>query len=74
MAACLNATYGLWTNGTDRYCFAKRDKGKGKGRLEFEEIVGIPAFAQTEEDAQRPKRQDPKAATGENPQAFRHRL
>lgn len=22
MAACLNAKYGLWTNGTDRYCFA----------------------------------------------------
>jgi type I restriction enzyme M protein len=64
MAACLNANYGLWTNGTDRYCFAKRDRGKG--RLEFEEIVEIPAFAQTEEDAQRPKRQDLKAATGDN--------
>ncbi len=64
MAACLNAKYGLWTNGTDRYCFAKRDKGKGK--LEFEEIVEIPAFAQTEEDAQKPKRQDLKIATGDN--------
>ncbi|HEX5307513.1 MAG TPA: N-6 DNA methylase [Solirubrobacteraceae bacterium] len=64
MAACLNANYGLWTNGTDRYCFAKRDKGRGK--LEFEEIVEIPAFAQTEEDAQRPKRQDLKVATGDN--------
>ena len=24
MAACLNAEYGLWTNGDDRHCFAKR--------------------------------------------------
>lgn len=64
MAACLNAKYGLWTNGTDRYCFAKRDKGKGK--LEFEEIVEIPAFAQTEEDAQKPRRRDLKIATGDN--------
>lgn len=64
MAACLNARYGLWTNGTDRYCFAKRDKGKG--RFEFEEIVEIPAFGQTEEDAQKPQRKDLKVATGDN--------
>jgi len=64
MAACLNAGYGLWTNGDDRYCFAKRDRSKGK--FAFEEIVEIPAFGQTEEDAQRPKRKDLKVATGDN--------
>jgi type I restriction enzyme M protein len=63
MAACLNARYGLWTNGTDRYCFAKRIKGK---RFQFEEIVEIPAAGQTEEDAQRPKRKDLRVATGDN--------
>ena len=24
MASCLNVRYGMWTNGTDRFCFAKR--------------------------------------------------
>lgn len=27
MAACLNAQYGMWTNGDDRFCYAKRDDG-----------------------------------------------
>ena len=63
MAACVNAEYGLWTNGEERFCFAKRtDKGKHK----FEIITDIPAFGQTEEDAQRPKRKDLVAATGDN--------
>jgi type I restriction enzyme M protein len=64
MAACLNARYGLWTNGDDRFCFAKRTTAKG-GHA-FEEIVEIPAFGQTEEDAQRPKRKDLQAATADN--------
>jgi type I restriction enzyme M protein len=64
MASCLNARYGLWTNGTDRFCFAKREKAKGK--LVFEEIVEVPAAGQSEEDAQRPKRKDLKVATGDN--------
>jgi type I restriction enzyme M protein len=64
MAACLNARYGLWTNGDDRFCFAKRTTSKG-GHA-FEEIVEIPASGQTEEDAQRPKRKDLVAATADN--------
>jgi type I restriction enzyme M protein len=64
MAACLNAKYGLWTNGTDRFCFAKRERAGGK--FAFEEIVEIPAYGQTEEDAQKPKRKDLKVATGDN--------
>jgi type I restriction enzyme M protein len=63
MAACLNAKYGLWTNGDDRYVFAKRPHKKGH---QFEEIVEIPAAGETEEDAQRPKRKDLKPATGHN--------
>src|SRR5439155_21335377 len=35
MAACPNALYGLWTNGDDRFCFAKRVKA---GKIVFEEI------------------------------------
>ncbi|WP_431950908.1 N-6 DNA methylase [Actinacidiphila sp. bgisy167] len=64
MASCLNAQYGMWTNGTDRFCFAKR--GDGKGGWTFEEIIDIPAFGQTEADAQRPSRKDLKVATADN--------
>lgn len=63
LAACPNATYGLWTNGDDRYCFAKRIKG---GTVLFEEIVDIPGAGQTEADAARPKRSDLMAATADN--------
>ncbi len=64
MAACLNAQYGMWTNGDDRFCYAKRSDGKGGWA--FDEIIDIPAFGQTEEDAQRPKRRDLKVATADN--------
>ncbi|MFE7869482.1 N-6 DNA methylase [Micromonospora humida] len=64
MAACLNVQYGMWTNGDDRICFAKR--ADGKGGWTFDEIIDIPAFGQTEEDAQRPKRRDLKVATADN--------
>lgn len=64
MAACLNAQYGMWTNGDDRLCFAKRSNGKGGWH--FEEIIDVPAFGQLEEDAQRPKRRDLKVATADN--------
>lgn len=64
MAACLNVQYGMWTNGTDRFCFAKREDGKG--RWTFEEIIDIPGFGQSEADAQRPSRKDLKVATADN--------
>ncbi|WP_204052202.1 N-6 DNA methylase [Microbispora siamensis] len=64
MASCLNVKYGMWTNGDDRFCYAKRPDGKG-GWV-FDEIIDIPAFGQTEEDAQRPKRRDLKVATADN--------
>ncbi|MFY9585466.1 MAG: type I restriction enzyme HsdR N-terminal domain-containing protein [Candidatus Acidiferrales bacterium] len=63
MAACLNAKYGLWTNGEDRYCFAKRVRNEV---LQFEEIVNIPAVGQTEADLQRPRRKDLTPATADN--------
>jgi type I restriction enzyme M protein len=63
MAACLNAKYGLWTNGEDRYVFAKRFQNKS---LEFEPIVDIPIFGQSEAEAQRPKRKDLMPATADN--------
>lgn len=64
MASCLNVWYGMWTNGTDRFCFAKR--ADSKGGWTFEEIIDIPGFGQTEADAQRPSRKDLKVATADN--------
>jgi type I restriction enzyme M protein len=64
MAACANSAYGLWTNGDDRFCFAKRTKEDGK--IVFEEIIEIPAMGQSEAEAQRPKRKDLRAATASN--------
>lgn len=63
MAACLNAMYGMWTNGEDRFVFAKRHQNKS---IEFEEIVDIPMFGQSEADAERPKRKDLMPATADN--------
>jgi type I restriction enzyme M protein len=63
MAACPNSSYGLWTNGDDRFCFAKRTAA---GKIEFEDIVDVPAAGQTEADAARPKRADLMPATGDN--------
>lgn len=64
MASCLNAQYGMWTNGDDRFCYAKRRDSKGGWT--FDEIIDIPGFGQTEEDAQRPSRKDLKVATADN--------
>lgn len=63
MAACVNCEYGLWTNGDDRHCFAKR---KNRDGFAFEEILDIPALGESEADAQRPKRKDLMPATGDN--------
>jgi type I restriction enzyme M protein len=63
MAACLNARYGLWTNGDERYCFAKREK---HGKFYFEETPEIPSFGQTEDDLYRPQRKNLQIATADN--------
>jgi type I restriction enzyme M protein len=64
LAACLNAKYGLWTNGDEQYCLAKR--ADSSGGFIFDEIIDIPALGQSEADAQRPKRKDLKPATADN--------
>jgi type I restriction enzyme M protein len=63
MAACPNAKYGLWTNGDDRVCYAKRDQG---GKVTFDDIVDIPAAGQTESDAARPTHRTLMPATADN--------
>ena len=63
MAACINARYGLWTNGDERYCFAKRE---ADGKHTFDEIPEIPSMGQTEADIFHPQRKDLQIATADN--------
>lgn len=62
MAACPNVVYGMWTNGLERFCYRKATR---KGQVTFEEIPDIPAFGQTEEDAERPRFDQLKAASSD---------
>ncbi len=63
MAACPNARYGMWTNGDDRFCFARRIVD---GKSEAEPISDIPSAGQSEADALKPKRKDLMPATADN--------
>lgn len=63
MAACLNAKFGLWTNGEERYCFAKRESHNG---FAYEEIPEIPSYGQTEAELYRPERKNLQIATADN--------
>jgi type I restriction enzyme M protein len=64
MAACLNARFGIWTNGDDRYCFEK--VGETEGEWVFHEVVDIPIKGQPPNEADRPRRDRLKPAVGDN--------
>ena len=63
LSASLNARYGLWTNGTERLCIAKRGL---LGESIFEEISDIPGFGKTEEEGEQITRRDLRAASAHN--------
>ena len=63
LAAGPNARYGMWTNGDDRVCYARRESG---GQTVFVEVPDIPAAGQTEADAARPRHKDLTPATADN--------
>jgi type I restriction enzyme M protein len=64
MANCVNCDYGVWTNGIERFAYAKK---RGRDEMwEFPEVVDIPAFGLSAEEAERPKLQNLKPATGHN--------
>jgi type I restriction enzyme M protein len=63
MSACLNARYGMWTNGDDRFCFARREK---RGSYVFDPVQEIPGMGQTENDVARPKKSSLVPATADN--------
>jgi type I restriction enzyme M protein len=64
MSDCPNSEYGLWTNGIERLCYAK--KQGSDGLWEFVEVVDVPAHGLSIEEAEKPKLQTLKAATGDN--------
>lgn len=62
MSVCPNVDYGMWTNGIERYCYRKV---VNKGKVTFEETPDIPPFGQSEEEAERPRFDQLKAASSD---------
>ena len=62
MSACPNVQYGMWTNGLERYCFRRVEKD---GLVSFDEIPDIPGKGCSEEDVERPRFDQLKAASSD---------
>jgi type I restriction enzyme M protein len=62
MSACPNVQYGMWTNGLERYCFRRVEKD---GSVSFDEIPDIPGKGCSEEDVERPRFDQLKAASSD---------
>jgi type I restriction enzyme M protein len=62
MAACPNAVYGMWTNGIERFCYRRVES---RGKISFDEIPDLPAKGRGEDDAERPRFDQLKAASSD---------
>ncbi len=62
MAACPNVAYGMWTNGVERLCYRRVDSD---GKVDFQEIPDIPGKGKTEDEAERPRFDQLKAASSD---------
>ncbi len=62
MAACVNAQFGMWTNGQERFCYRRVVEA---GKVTFSEIADIPEKGKALEDAERPKFGDLRPATSD---------
>jgi type I restriction enzyme M protein len=62
MAACPNVSYGMWTNGIERHCYRRVDTN---GKVAFEEIPDIPGRGRTEDEVERPRFDQLKAASSD---------
>ena len=62
MAACPNVSYGMWTNGIERFCYRRVLK---TGHVTFEDVPDLPAFGRTDDDEDRPRFDQLKAATSD---------
>ncbi len=62
MAACPNTTYGMWTNGIERFCYRRVIKD---GKVSVEDVPDLPEFGREEENEDRPRFDQLKPATSD---------
>jgi len=62
MAVCPNVTYGMWTNGVERFCYRRVVKS---GKIYFEDVPDIPEFGRDADAEDRPRFDQLKAATSD---------
>lgn len=62
MAACPSALYGMWTNGLERFCYRRVEV---KGKVRFDEIPDLPAKGRSEDEVERPRFDQLKAASSD---------
>ena len=62
MAACVNAEFGMWTNGQERFCYRKTVED---GAIQFVEISDIPEKGKTLDETERPSFRELRPATSD---------
>ena len=62
MAGCPNVVYGMWTNGIERFCYRRV---VADGKVSFEEMPDIPGKGRTEDEVERPRFDQLKAASSD---------
>lgn len=62
LEVCPNATHGMWTNGVERFCYRRVNKG---GEVTTEEVPDLPEFGRSNEPADRPRFDQLKPATSD---------
>lgn len=62
MHVCPNCDYGMWTNGIERFCYRRLLRSD---KVVIEEVPDLPECGRTDEDADRPRFDQLKAATSD---------
>ena len=62
MAACPNVSYGIWTNGIERFCYRRVVKD---GVVHIEDVPDLPEFGREDEEEDRPHFDQLKPATSD---------
>ena len=62
LAACVNAEFGMWTNGQERFCYRKTIENDA---IQFVDISDIPEKGKTLDEAERPSFRELRPATSD---------
>jgi len=62
MAVCPNVTYGMWTNGVERFCYRRVVRA---GKVSVEEVPDLPGFGRGDEEEDRLRFDQLKPATSD---------